>query len=74
MITPEFSSAPMAAPPKICAVVGTSNKISVPELNMGQLKDILNAKFECGAKGYNKVQGLPFKISELVDAFNKELA
>ena len=41
---------------------------------MGQLKDILNAKFECGAKGYNKVQGLPFKISELVDAFNKELA
>ncbi|MBL6990804.1 MAG: 2-oxoacid:acceptor oxidoreductase subunit alpha [Bacteriovoracaceae bacterium] len=48
-------------------------KILVPELNMGQLKDLLNTKFQCGARGYNKVQGLPFKVSEVIDAINKEL-
>ena len=42
--------------------------ILVPELNMGQMVDILNAKFKCNAIGYNKVMGLPFKISELVEA------
>ena len=40
-------------------------KIIVPELNKGQLKDILNARFQVGAVGFNKMQGLPFKISEL---------
>ena len=35
---------------------------------MGQMVNILNAKFKCGAIGYNKVMGLPFKISELVEA------
>jgi len=48
-------------------------KVIVPELNLGQLKTILNAKYGIQAKGYNKVQGLPFKISELVEVFNKEL-
>ncbi len=48
-------------------------KIIVPELNMGQLKDVLNAKFQVGATGYNKMQGLPFKISELEEAFLKAL-
>ena len=35
---------------------------------MGQMVNVLNAKYECGAIGYNKVMGLPFKISELVEA------
>ncbi|MDA8791787.1 2-oxoacid:acceptor oxidoreductase subunit alpha [Bacteriovoracaceae bacterium] len=48
-------------------------KILVPELNLGQLVNIMNAEFRCDAHGINKVQGLPFKISELVEAFNKEL-
>jgi len=48
-------------------------KIIIPELNLGQLRTIINAKYGVQAKGYNKVQGLPFKISELVDVFNNEL-
>ncbi|TDJ08870.1 MAG: 2-oxoacid:acceptor oxidoreductase subunit alpha [Deltaproteobacteria bacterium] len=48
-------------------------KVLICELNLGQMKDILNAKFNLGASGYNKVQGLPFKISELYEAFEKEL-
>ena len=48
-------------------------KVVVCELNLGQLQKILNAKFNLGASVYTKCQGLPFKISELVDHFNKEL-
>ncbi|MBT7611345.1 MAG: 2-oxoglutarate ferredoxin oxidoreductase subunit alpha, partial [Bacteriovoracaceae bacterium] len=52
---------------------GNFKKIIVAELNLGQMKKILNGKFNLNASGYNKVQGLPFKISELVEAFNNEL-
>ncbi|MBI2519444.1 MAG: 2-oxoacid:acceptor oxidoreductase subunit alpha [Bdellovibrio sp.] len=45
-------------------------RILVPELNMGQLKTILDSRFGCQTIGYNKVQGLPFKISELVEVIN----
>jgi len=55
-------------------IIQNFKKIIVPELNLGQLKDIINAKFGCHAKGYNKMQGLPFKISELEEAFSSELA
>jgi 2-oxoglutarate ferredoxin oxidoreductase subunit alpha len=48
-------------------------KIVVAELNCGQLKDVINARFSCDAKGYNKVQGLPFKIRELTGMLYKEL-
>ena len=48
-------------------------KVIVAELNLGQMRQILNGKYNVGAKGYNKVQGLPFKISELVEAFKQEL-
>ncbi len=48
-------------------------KVIVAELNLGQMRQILNGKYNLGAKGYNKVQGLPFKISELVEAFKQEL-
>ncbi|MCO4794352.1 MAG: 2-oxoacid:acceptor oxidoreductase subunit alpha [Bacteriovoracaceae bacterium] len=48
-------------------------KVVVAELNLGQLRQILNGKFNLNASGYNKLQGLPFKISELVEAFKNEL-
>ena len=60
-------------PKNVEEILGKFKKIMVCELNKGQMLNILNAKFECSATGYNKVQGLPFKISELVGAFKKEL-
>lgn len=48
-------------------------KVLVCELNLGQARTLLNAKYGCKAKGYNKVQGLPFKVSELLAAINREL-
>ncbi len=54
-------------------ILGQFKKILVAELNLGQMQKILNGKFNCNARGYHKVQGLPFKITELVSAFKKEL-
>lgn len=40
--------------------------VLVPELNMGQLKMLLRAKYVVDAQGFNKVQGKPFTVQELV--------
>jgi hypothetical protein len=35
------------------------------ELNTGQLKSLIQSRFEVRVTAYNKVQGLPFKTSEI---------
>ena len=42
-------------------------KILVPELNMGQLRLILRAEYLVDAQGLNKIQGQPFKVSDITD-------
>jgi 2-oxoglutarate/2-oxoacid ferredoxin oxidoreductase subunit alpha len=39
--------------------------VLVPEMNMGQLRMLLRAKYLVDAVGYNKIQGKPFKQSEI---------
>jgi 2-oxoglutarate ferredoxin oxidoreductase subunit alpha len=39
--------------------------VLVPEMNMGQLVLVLRAKYLVDAQGFNKIQGKPFKQSEL---------
>ncbi|RIK77684.1 MAG: 2-oxoglutarate ferredoxin oxidoreductase subunit alpha [Planctomycetota bacterium] len=39
----------------------------VPELNLGQLRMILRSEYLVDAIGYNKVQGKPFSVAELVE-------
>jgi len=41
------------------------DQVLVPEMNMGQLIMILRAKFLIDAQGLNKIQGKPFKQSEI---------
>jgi 2-oxoglutarate/2-oxoacid ferredoxin oxidoreductase subunit alpha len=41
------------------------DKVLVPEMNMGQLLMVLRAKYLVDAVGYNKIQGKPFKQSEI---------
>ncbi|MGH9683655.1 MAG: 2-oxoacid:acceptor oxidoreductase subunit alpha [Candidatus Acidiferrales bacterium] len=41
------------------------DKILVPEMNMGQLVMVLRARYLVDAQGYNKIQGKPFKQSEI---------
>ena len=49
-------------------------KILIPELNMGQLRLMIRAKYHVDAVGLNKVQGKPFTVSEVVERINQELA
>ncbi|MGA3300920.1 MAG: 2-oxoacid:acceptor oxidoreductase subunit alpha [Candidatus Acidiferrales bacterium] len=48
-------------------------KVLVPEMNMGQLVMILRAKFLVDAQSYGKIQGKPFKQSEIEDKIEELL-
>jgi 2-oxoglutarate ferredoxin oxidoreductase subunit alpha len=52
-------------PANLADVFKRYKKILVPELNMGQLLWLLRAKYLINAEGLNKIQGRPFKQSEL---------
>ncbi len=52
-------------PKNLGEVLKRYDKILVPEMNMGQLLMLLRAKYLVDAQGYNKIQGKPFKQSEL---------
>ena len=41
-------------------------RVLVPELNMGQLVRLIRAEYLIDAVGLNKIQGQPFKVSEVV--------
>ena len=41
-------------------------KVLIPELNLGQLRLLIRGQFLVDAVGYNKVQGKPFTVAELV--------
>lgn len=60
-------------PQNLGPILNSYKKIIVCELNQGQLCDYLNGLFSVRAKKYNKVQGKPFMVSELVQLFEKEL-
>ena len=55
-------------------IIKKFKKVIVPELNLGQLSLILRAKYLVDAIPLTKVQGKPFKVSELREAFHKELS
>src|ERR1700690_1438191 len=52
-------------PSNLGDVLKRYKKVLVPEMNMGQLVMILRAKYLVDAQGYNKIQGKPFKTSEI---------
>jgi 2-oxoglutarate ferredoxin oxidoreductase subunit alpha len=52
-------------PSNLGEVIQRYKKVLVPELNMGQLLWVLRAKYLVDAVGLNKIQGRPFKQSEL---------
>ncbi len=52
-------------PKNLGEVLKRYNKVLVPEMNLGQLVMVLRAKFLVDAHGYNKIQGKPFKTSEI---------
>lgn len=54
--------------PGLAKIIGNFRHVVVAELNSGQLRTILRAKFLIDIEGLNKVQGQPFKVREVVAA------
>jgi 2-oxoglutarate/2-oxoacid ferredoxin oxidoreductase subunit alpha len=52
-------------PRNLGEVLKRYRKVVVPEMNLGQLLWVLRAKYLVDAQGLNKVQGKPFKQSEI---------
>src|SRR5262250_1948670 len=61
-------------PRNLGEVLKRYRKVLVPELNMGQLVWLLRAKFLVNAIGLNKIQGRPFKQSELEQKISELLS
>lgn len=49
------------------------DQVLVPEMNTGQLVTVLRAEYLVAAEGLNKVNGQPFKITEIEDAIRERL-
>jgi 2-oxoglutarate ferredoxin oxidoreductase subunit alpha len=61
-------------PANLGEVLKRHKRVLVPELNMGQLSAVLRSRFLVDAESVAKIQGQPFKVSELVDRINNALA
>jgi 2-oxoglutarate ferredoxin oxidoreductase subunit alpha len=48
-------------------------RVLVPELNLGQLSQLLRARYLIDARSYTKMQGKPFKESEILNAIVAQL-
>ena len=53
------------------ALMKSFKQVIVPELNLGQLRFVLQANFATRLKGINKVKGQPFTVHEIVDEVKK---
>ncbi|MCS5631449.1 MAG: 2-oxoglutarate ferredoxin oxidoreductase subunit alpha, partial [Pirellulaceae bacterium] len=52
-------------PSNLEEVLKNYDKVLIPELNLGQLKALIQSKYLVECVGLNKVQGRPFAIVEI---------
>ena len=55
-------------PRNLGEVLKRYEKVLVPEINLGQLLQLVRARYLVDAVGYNRVRGLPLRASEVEDA------
>ncbi|MGH9292194.1 MAG: 2-oxoacid:acceptor oxidoreductase subunit alpha [Acidimicrobiales bacterium] len=60
-------------PANLGEVLGRYDKVIVPEGNLGQLSRLVRAEFLVDARPLSKVQGTPFRVSEIERAILAEL-
>jgi len=60
-------------PPDLGDIVQRFDHVLIPEMNMGQLVRVIRAEYLVDAIGLNKIQGQPFKVSEIVTRINRLL-
>jgi len=49
-------------------VLRSYDRVLIPEMNLGQLRQLVRARFLVDAVAYNRVTGKPFKAGEIADA------
>lgn len=60
-------------PKNLESILSRFETVLIPEMNLGQLKSILQGRFPGTYVGLNKVQGQPFKIREIVAKIKETL-
>jgi 2-oxoglutarate ferredoxin oxidoreductase subunit alpha len=55
-------------PANLGDVLKSYDRVLIPEMNLGQLLQLVRAKYLVDAVGYNRVTGKPFKAGEIRDA------
>lgn len=58
-------------PQKLGEYIKQFKKVLIPEINMGQLRQLIRSLYLVDAEGLNKVKGQPISVSELKAAINK---
>ncbi len=58
-------------PANLSEILHRYDNILIPELNCGQLRHLLDAKFKLPTIGLNKIKGKPFAVSEIVEKINE---
>ena len=58
-------------PPDLEETMGRFKRVLCPEINLGQLSYVLRATYLVDVKGYNRIEGLPFKIGDLLEAIEE---
>lgn len=60
-------------PANLGEILHQFDQVLVPEINLGQLKMLLQAKYLLPVSGFNKVQGQPFKSEEIEEKIREIL-
>ena len=60
-------------PKNLGEIIKNFDKVLIPELNNGQLVKIIRDIYMVDAEGYNKIMGIPFTKTELVDKIKEML-
>jgi 2-oxoglutarate ferredoxin oxidoreductase subunit alpha len=55
-------------------ILARFDRVLIPELNSGQLRMVLRAKYMVDAQGLNKSSGRPFSIAEILERIRLEVA
>jgi hypothetical protein len=61
-------------PPDLGDILRKYSKVIVPELNFGQLTNLIRGKYMVDAQALTKVQGLPFMSREIEAAIEEAIA
>jgi 2-oxoglutarate ferredoxin oxidoreductase subunit alpha len=60
-------------PKNLGDVLSKFKKIIIPEMNLGQLRHVIQSRYLIQTEGLNKVIGRPFQVQEILEAIDKAL-